>query len=52
MKRKVINVNDQLYRELITIKGFLEQQRKEHVSLEEVVAYLLQTYKEKQEAGE
>jgi predicted CopG family antitoxin len=48
MRRRVINISDDLYGELITIKGALEQQRKEHTSLEEVIAFLLQVYKERQ----
>jgi predicted CopG family antitoxin len=52
MKRKVINVSGDVYAELIVIKGQLEQKSKRNVSLEEVIAYLLQVYREKQGAGE
>jgi predicted CopG family antitoxin len=45
MKRRVININDEIYGELIALKGALEQKKREHVSLEEVVAFLLQVYK-------
>jgi len=45
MRRRVINISESLYRELVTIKGLLEQQKKENVSLEKVIAYLLQVYK-------
>jgi hypothetical protein len=41
MRRRVINVSGSIYAELVTIKGALEQQKKENVSLEEVVAFLL-----------
>jgi hypothetical protein len=50
MKRRVINLSSELYGELVAIKGQLEVQKKENVSLEEVIAYLLQVYREK--AGE
>jgi predicted CopG family antitoxin len=52
MRRRVINISDDLYGELITIKGKLEQERKEHVSLEGVIAYLLQVYKSSKKVSE
>jgi predicted CopG family antitoxin len=48
MKRKVVNVSADVYAELVVIKGQLEQERKENVSLEEVIAYLLDFYKSRE----
>jgi len=48
VKRRAINISDELYAELVAIKGLLEQQKKENISLGEVVAYLLDFYREKQ----
>ena len=48
MKRRVINVSESLYGELVALKGKLEQEKKENVSLEEVIAYLLQVYKNRE----